>query len=127
MNDIVLDASAIIAVFKDEPGAELVRSVAEGAVVSALTIAEVATWLTVQGAPAERAYNAMNLFRLTVEPLNHARAIAAGFLVSKTSHRGLSLADRACLALGIELGVPVLTGDRAWHGLDLGIEIRLIR
>jgi len=127
MSDIVLDASAIIAVLKGESGAELVKISAEGASVSAVTIAEVATWLAAQGTPAKRAYDAINCFQLTVEPLNHARAIAAGFLVSKTGRRGLSLADRACLALAIELGFPALTGDRAWRDLEIGVEIRLIR
>jgi PIN domain nuclease of toxin-antitoxin system len=127
MNDIILDASAIIAILKREPGAERVGAMAEGARVSALTIAEVATWLTVEGMPIEQAFAAMNLFRLTVEPFHHARAVAAGFLVAKTRHRGLSLGDRACLALAIELNMPVLTSDRAWRDLDIGVDIRLIR
>ena len=127
MNDIILDASAIIAVLKREPGAERVGAVAEGARVSALTIAEVATWLTVEGVQAEPAYTALNLFRLTVEPFHHARAVAAGFLVAKTRHRGLSLGDRACLALAIELRMPVMTGDRAWRDLDIGVDISIFR
>ncbi len=127
MNDIILDASAIIAVLKREPGAERVSAVAEGARVSALTIAEVATWLTVEGVQADRAYMALNLFRLTVEPFHHARAVDAGFLVAKTRHRGLSLGDRACLALAIELGMPVMTGDRAWRDLDIGVDVRMFR
>jgi len=127
MNDIILDASAIIAVLKNEPGAERVGAVAEGACVSALTIAEVATWLTTEGVRPEQANTAINLFRLTVEPFHQKRALAAGFLVAKTRHRGLSLGDRACLALAIELSMPVMTGDRAWRDLDIGVDIRLFR
>jgi ribonuclease VapC len=127
MNDIILDASAIIAVLKREAGAERVGAVAEGARVSALTIAEVATWLTVEGVQPEPAYAALNLFRLTVEPFHHSRAIDAGFLVAKTRHLGLSLSDRACLALAIELSMPVMTGDRAWRDLNIGVDIRLFR
>jgi ribonuclease VapC len=127
MNDIILDASAIIAVLKREPGAERVGGISEGARVSAVTIAEVATWLTVKGVQPEPAYTALNLFRLTVEPFHHARAVAAGFLIAKTRHRRLSLGDRACLALGIELGMPVMTGDRAWRDFDIGVDIRIFR
>jgi PIN domain nuclease of toxin-antitoxin system len=127
MNDLILDASAIIAVLKNEPGAERVRAVAEGAHVSALAIAEVATWLTIEGVPPEQANTAIDLFRLAVEPFHQKRALAAGFLVAKTRHRGLSLGDRACLALAIELGMPVVTGDRAWRDLNIGVDVRLFR
>ena len=127
MSDVILDASAIIAVFKGEPGAERVEEVAQAARLSALTIAEIATWLTMNDVPADRAYIAMNQFRLTVEPFHHARALAAGFLAARTKHRGLSLADRACLALAVELKMPVMTGDRAWRDIDLGVEIRFFR
>jgi ribonuclease VapC len=127
MNDIILDASAIIAVLKCEPGSERVGEVAEGACVSALTIAEVATWLTMGGMPAKEAEIAISLFRLTVEPFHYERAIAAGALVAKTRHRGLSLGDRACLALAFELRLPVMTADRAWRDLDIGVDIRFFR
>ncbi len=127
MADVILDASAIIAVYKREKGAEEVIRVSEMARLSAVTVAEVATWLVLQGVSPEQAYSAMNQFRLVVEPFHHARAVAAGFLVEKTRVRGLSLADRACLALAAELNLPVLTADRAWSGLDLDVEIRLIR
>jgi PIN domain nuclease of toxin-antitoxin system len=127
MNDVILDASAIIAVLKREPGAERVAAVAEGARVSALTIAEVATWLVMEGVPGEQAHAAISLFRLTVEPFDEVRALAAGVLFAKTRHRGLSLGDRACLALALELRMPVFTGDRAWRDLDIGADIRLFR
>ena len=84
-------------------------------------------WLTVEGAQAEPASTVLNLFRLTVEPFDHARAVDAGVLVAKIRHRDLSLGDRACLALALELGMPVLTGDRAWRDLDIGVDIRIFR
>jgi ribonuclease VapC len=127
MADVVLDTSAIIAVYKQETGADEVIRVSEAARLSALTVAEVATWLALQRASPDEAYSAMNQFRLIVEPFHHARAVTAGFLAAKTRSRGLSLADRACLALAAELNLPVLTADRAWRGLDIGVEIRLIR
>jgi PIN domain nuclease of toxin-antitoxin system len=127
MSDVVLDSSAILAVINREPGADRVLAVADGAVVSALIIAEVVSWMAVRAAPPDKIYDTIGNFRLLVQPFHHARAIAAGLLIIKTARRGVSLADRACLALAIELGLPVMTGDRAWRDLDLGIDIQLIR
>ncbi len=64
---------------------------------------------------------------LVVIPFDEALAVAAGRLRARTRHRGLSFGDRACLALGRSLGVPVLTADRAWADLNLGIEVEVIR
>ena len=38
-----------------------------------------------------------------------------------------SLADRACLALAMRLGLPALTTDRAWAELDLPVEVVVLR
>ena len=127
MSDVVLDSSAILAVINRERGADRVLAVADGAVVSALIVAEVVSWMAIREAPADKIYQTIENFKLAVQPFHHARAIAAGLLVIKTARRGLSLADRACLALAIELGLPVMTGDRVWRDIDLGIDIQLIR
>jgi PIN domain nuclease of toxin-antitoxin system len=127
MSDIILDSSAILAVINQERGADRVLAVADGAMVSALIVAEVVSWMAVRKAPADNIHETIENFKLTVQPFDHSRAIAAGLLVIRTARRGLSLADRACLALAIEFGLPVLTGDRAWKALDLGIDIQLIR
>jgi ribonuclease VapC len=127
MSDVVLDNSAIVAVVKNEPGADVVRKVIVGAVVSSVIAAEFVTVLTLQGMPESIIKTVFDEFMFKVEPFDRTRAIAAGLLAAETKHRGLSLGDRACLALAIELGMPVLTSDQVWHGLDLGIEIRLIR
>jgi ribonuclease VapC len=127
MSRPVLDASAIIAVIKQEPGAERVAPLIRGAPTSTLNLAEAATWLTLRGATAEVTGRILAALELAPEYFDAVRALAAGLLVAHTRHRGLSLADRACLALAIELRLPVMTADRAWADLDLGIEIRLIR
>lgn len=44
-----------------------------------------------------------------------------------TKELGLSLADRACMALAVTLGLPLLTADRSWVEVDLPVEIRVIR
>ncbi len=127
MSDVILDSSAILAVINHEAGADRVQAVADGATVSALIIAEVVSWLAVRDTPADEIYETIEDFKLRVQPFHHARAMAAGLIVSKTRRRGLSLGDRGCLALAIELGLPVVTGDRAWRDLDIGVDIRLFR
>ena len=127
MSRAVLDASAIIAVIKRERGAELVIPLLQGAPTSTVIIAEVVTWSTLGGAADDVTERMVNGLELVPEPFDAPRAFAAGLLVARTRHRGLSLADRACLALAMELSLPVMTADRAWADLDLGIDIRLIR
>jgi ribonuclease VapC len=127
MNDVVLDASAIIAVINREPGAERVVPVADGAVVSSLIVAEVVTWLALRNIPEREIVATIDELNFRIEAFDQSRAMTAGLLVSKTKRRGLSLADRACLALAIELGLPAMTADRAWRNLDIGVEIRLVR
>jgi ribonuclease VapC len=127
MADIVLDSSAILAVINREPGAAEVLAVSEGATVSTLIVAEVVSWLVLRNTPEQDVYETFEDFRFAIAPFDNARAIAAGFLVSKSRRRGLSLADRACLALAIELELPVMTGDRAWLNLNIGVDVRLFR
>jgi len=127
MSDVILDASAIIAFIKPEPGHEHVAPVIVGARVPALILAEVCSWLTRRGVTRDALEAGFSQFALRVEVFDTPRAISTGALILRTRHRGLSLADRACLALAMELNLPVVTADRAWADLDLGIDIRLIR
>ena len=94
---------------------------------SSLIYAEVVTLLTLNGGTALQIDAAWEELELTVEPFACERARAAGLLVARTRKRGLSLADRASLALAIELGLPVFTADRAWGNLDIGVDVRVIR
>ena len=127
MSGIVLDSSAIIAVINNERGAERVLPVANGALASTLIVAEVVTWLVIRDVDVDEIHRTLADFNLVVQPFDRSHAIAAGLLVAKTRRRGLSLADRACLVLAIERGLPAMTGDRSWLGLDLGVEVQLIR
>lgn len=125
MTDVVLDSSAVIAVFKREPGWSDVLPLLKSATVSAVIYAEIVTWLARRTGSAD--ISDLEALELKVSDLNRSRAVAAGLLLPRTRHRGLSLADRSCLALAIELGLPAVTADRAWRDLDIGAEIRLIR
>lgn len=129
----VLDASAILAYLLDEPGAELVEeAIGSGAAISAVNWAEVLSVYAQGGRDHGRLHAALESGGLLGEhvfvvPLeSHETPLIAG-LRPLTSARGLSLADRACLALGIRLDMPVLTTDRAWRDLGLGVDVRVIR
>ena len=128
MNEVVLDASAIMAILDREPGAEkLTADLLMHAVVSAVNLAEIQTVLVNRGeAPADAWRDACSPVR-DVAAFTEDLARITGTLVDRTRALGLSLGDRACLALGISLGAPVYTADRAWKKLKLGIPIQLLR
>jgi PIN domain nuclease of toxin-antitoxin system len=113
VTDIVVDASAILAAVKDEPGGRQVNRDARRARISAVNYSEIVGWLAERGADVREIENVVGVFDLSIEAFDGARAVAAGLLAAKTKRRNISLADRACLALAMELGMPVLTGDRA--------------
>ncbi len=122
----VLDASAILAMLLGEAGAETVAdAIANGAAMSTVTYAEVRTVLLRTG----RDTNALALVaaQVFVESFNVADADTAADLIVKGGRLGLSLGDRACLALAKRLRAPALTAERVWAQLDAGIEVILIR
>jgi len=129
----ILDASALLAYLKDEPGAGRVRTaMARGALISAVNWAETLSTLADHGqAPdaAAKALQARGVYRQLVEvvPFDETLAREAARLRRSTRERGLSLGDRACLALGLSRGLPVLTADRAWSKLPLKVRIVQIR
>ncbi len=127
MSEIVLDASALLARLHGEPGAEAVARYLSVALVSAVNLAEVGARLADLGMPDEVARQAIESLGVTIAPFDEDLAYASAALRASTRRRGLSLGDRACLALALLRSVPVLTGDRAWAELDIGVEVRLIR
>ena len=127
MSDIVLDASALLTVFHGEPGAERVIETLPSAVISAVNLAEVATKLQERGMPDDRVRANIAALELTVAPFDARLAIETGLLRASTRSAGLSLGDRACLALARSLGATALTTDRAWAKLELGIPVELAR
>lgn len=129
MAEAVLDASALLVWLFDEPGTELVTPVlrSERCLVSALNLAEVATRLLEDGMGERDARATITDLQLRVVAFDERRAWEAAGLRAATRAAGLSLADRACIALGREFQAPVLTADRAWTQLDIGVEVRLTR
>ncbi len=129
----VLDASALLAYFGNEPGAEVVAdAIAAGSTISTVNLAEALSTLAARGQdPADVASDltARGLLdgAITLEPFTTADAIEAARLRPLTRAAGLSLADRACLALARRLATPVLTGDQAWSSIALDVDVRPIR
>jgi PIN domain nuclease of toxin-antitoxin system len=123
----VLDASAILTLLHDEPGAsEVTPWIAEG-VVSAVNLAEVVGKLLEAGMPEGPAISAIEGLALDVVAFDAAMAVRAGTLRPTTRSLGLSLGDRACLATAQELELPVITADRIWRELELHVPIHVVR
>ena len=127
MSEAVLDASAILAYLQGERGGDRVVAYLPGALVSTVNLAEVLTKLCEAGAPAEEAAQQLARLEFAVVPFDAGHARLAASLRESTKARGLSLGDRCCLALGMATGAKVLTADRSWPDLDIGIAIELIR
>ena len=126
----VLDASAIIAFLRDEPGASVVRQAIDGhAVVSAVNLSEVLSKMLDKGVSQDNAKLAVSALNLDVIDLDAAAGHDTAWLRTLTRHLGLSLGDRACLALAKSIGAVVLTADRPWLSLceTLKQDIRCIR
>lgn len=123
----VLDASALLALLGSEPGTEVVTETIPGAAISTVNLSEVVSKLTERGVPEQAVRAALEEIELEIHPFSEDLAYRTGFLRLATRSLGLSLGDRACLALGQQLTAVVLTTDRNWCELDLGIEIRAIR
>ena len=126
-NEIVLDASAVLALLKREPGAERVRAVLDRATICAVNAAEVQSKLIDLGLSRHAAEARIRFLGCSILAFSEAQAIEAGSLIALTRSVGLSLGDRACLALAIERKATVYTADRIWTQLDLGIRIEAIR
>jgi ribonuclease VapC len=128
VNKIVLDASALLAILNREKGAErLTPDLLADATTSTVNLAEVQTALVRRGAAPDEAWeDALSPIR-EPSPFTADHARIAGDLVSQTSAWGLSLGDRACLALGLALRLPVYTADKMWKNLRVGLKIHVIR
>jgi PIN domain nuclease of toxin-antitoxin system len=122
----VLDASALLAALNAEPGSGIVAAEIDP-IISAVNLSEVVAKLVERGGTDEDIRAAIGALQLEVRDFDAELAHAAGLLRRTTRQQGLSLGDRACLALAQSLGLPVLTTDRTWLDLRLGIDVQVIR
>ena len=124
----VLDASAVLALLQAEPGADTVIDLLPRGVMSAVNFSEVVAKLMDHGMPLEEAHAVLDGLPIDVHPFDRDAAFMAGELRPMTRRAGLSLGDRACLALASRLGVTAVTADRAWASLgDAVARVTVIR
>jgi len=125
--DAVLDASALIALLWDEPGAQAVERLLGRAVVSAVNWAEVLQRYRAHGIDTTDKRESVEGIGVGIVGFTPDDAELAAELWGPTRPAGLSLADRACLALARRLDLPAHTADRDWRQVDVGVEVVLIR
>jgi len=124
---VVLDSSAVVALFRGEPGSDRVAAALGDAVISAANLAEVYGRLLRDTSRPEELRRDLEALGLTVHPFDHQQAYVAGRMELLGRKFGLSLGDRACLALASVLSLPAMTADRQWANVDLGVQVQLIR
>jgi PIN domain nuclease of toxin-antitoxin system len=124
---VILDASALLAYLQDEPGGDRVDGVLSESVISSVNWAEVVQKSLAAAVDVDGMLDELKALGLRVEPFTSEDGEMAGRLWEQTRQAGLSLGDRACLSLGLRLGVTVLTSDRAWASLNLSLDIQVIR
>lgn len=130
MSACVIDTSAILAyAFAEKGAAKVERWIDAGASVSTLTVQETVSKLCQNGVSMSEAEELILSLGLTIEVLDLTLAFAAGAMFALTKPYGLSHGDRACLALGQKLAVPVVTADKAWSKVadDLNLKIEQFR
>ncbi len=128
MNEVVFDASAMLALLQRERGAEeLTDEIIDRAVASTVNLAEVQSKLVKASNDPDRAWVAALSTISAVEPYTSDHAKIAGDLIAATEKYGLSLGDRSCLALAIALKASVYTTEQAWRNLKVGVSIHVIR
>lgn len=127
MSQVVFDTSIILAWLHSEPGADQIAPLIPFAALGAVNAAEVQSKLVRDGIDPKVAWESVAASVPAIVPFDAALAETAGSLIRKTQPYGLSLGDRACLALAMALNAPVYTTDRAWAQLHLGLDIRLVR
>lgn len=123
----VLDASALLAAMLGERGADVIATHFSDACISAVNLSEVVAKLSERGVPDDAIRESLADLGLDVRDFDTAQALRAGALRNATKTKGLSLGDRACLALAGELGATALTTDAAWQDIDHGIAVLLAR
>jgi len=127
MASAVLDSSAVLAVLNAERGADTVVAVLGDALVCAVNHAEVISKLVEKGITLDLARSTVEGIGVQVVDFDVTLAERTGDLRRETKNYGLSLGDRACLALAEREGVIAVTGDKRWGKLAIGIDIRLFR
>lgn len=125
---MILDSSAVLAYMYRETGWRYVENILlDQTLLSAVNAAEVLIVLTRKQGALARSWQQLEALNVSIEPFTRQQSIETARLVPATQGYGLSLGDRACLALALERQMPVLTGDRIWQTLDIGVRVEIFR
>jgi PIN domain nuclease of toxin-antitoxin system len=127
MSNAVLDASVLLALLNEETGSDKVERYIPGAVINAVNLSEVIGKLAESGMPENDIHEVIAMLALQVIPFDAILSFKAGFLRPATRDMGLSLGDRACLATGMLMDLPVITSDTIWRDSGLPVTVILIR
>ena len=128
MASVVFDSSAILALLRDEPGAEVVAKYIGDGLISAVNLQEVIKGLLRRDVPVDAALAMLDALHLDVRSHGRDEAVAAARLYPVTKEFGSGLGDRSCMALGIAEGLPVLTVDQEWSKIEVrGLKLLLAR
>jgi ribonuclease VapC len=127
MSRYVYDTSALLAIILDEPGAEVAKATIANAMMSTVNVAEIVSRALDKGIPVEKTERFLMSHGIEFVDFDAEMARTAGAMRTATRSRGLSLGDRACLALAIHENAAAVTADRSWADLDLPCKIELIR
>jgi PIN domain nuclease of toxin-antitoxin system len=128
MSKIVFDASTLIALFAKEKGYELIKKHMKDAVISSVNIAEVYKYcIETQNLSADEAKKLVKLSDIKIIEFTEDQALISAILITKTKKYGLSMGDRACIALAISQSYYIITCDQIWQKLDVGVKIMMAR
>ena len=128
MSKVIIDASALLALLKNEPGADKVESLLGKIIMSSINVSETASILLESEMTTQEVQECLSPLISEIVPFDEEQAFLAANLRKNTKKQGLSLGDRACISLGIKMNLPVYTADKIWQDLLLdNLEIKLIR
>jgi ribonuclease VapC len=127
MNSVVLDSSAFIALINKEEGADLVALHIPNAIMSCVNLSEVVSFFEEAGMQQQEMRMLTRSLLAERVLFDADQAFLAANFRSITRAKGLGLGDRACLSLAKIRNLPLLTADRAWATIAIGVDIKIIR
>lgn len=126
-NNVILDASALLVLLKNEPGADMIEPLLGRIIMSSISVSEASESLLNSEMTLQECQEAILPFISTIVPFDDEQAFLAAKLQKQIKDNALSLADRACLALGQRMNLPIYTANKSWEKLQLDeIDIKLI-
>ncbi len=131
MKKAAFDSSALLAVLNVEAGRErtleMLSELADESLISAVNLSEAHAVLIRRDIPDDEAWRLLTAFEIAIVAFDAEQARIAGGLIAQTRKLGLSFGDRACLALALQENCCVVTADRAWKKLKVGVQVELVR